>query len=48
MRNPETESKRWIEQARYELKTAEWNAKAYLYSQGERLVLDLVSKKLIQ
>jgi len=32
MRNPETESKRWLEQARYDFKTAEWNAKGKLFA----------------
>ena len=59
MKNAESESKRWLEQAKYDLITSQWNlkgnlyspacfwaqqaaekaAKAYLYSQGERVVL---------
>lgn len=59
MKSPESESRRWFEQAKYDLKTARWNlegdlfapacfwaqqsaekaVKAFLYSQGERIII---------
>lgn len=32
MKNFDTESKRWIEQAKYDLNTSLWNAKGKLYA----------------
>jgi len=32
MKNPEYESKRWFEQAEYDLKTAQWNLKGELFA----------------
>ena len=32
MKNPEAESRRWIEQARYDLKACEWNAEGKLFA----------------
>jgi HEPN domain-containing protein len=32
MKNSDTESKRWIEQAKYDLNTSLWNAKGKLYA----------------
>jgi HEPN domain-containing protein len=32
MKNPEAESRRWFEQAQYDLKTSQWNAKGELFA----------------
>ena len=32
MKNPEAESRRWLEQAQYDLKTSHWNAKGELFA----------------
>ena len=32
MKSPERESKRWLEQAKYDLNTSEWNAKGNLFA----------------
>jgi HEPN domain-containing protein len=32
MKNPEAESKRWLEQAEYDLKTSQWNVKGELFA----------------
>ncbi|NIS70807.1 MAG: HEPN domain-containing protein [Proteobacteria bacterium] len=32
MKKPEEESKRWLEQAEYDLRTAQWNAQGKLYA----------------
>ena len=32
MKNPDAESKRWLEQARYDLKTSQWNVKGELFA----------------
>ena len=32
MKNPEGESRRWLEQAEYDLKTSQWNAKGELFA----------------
>ena len=32
MKNPEAESRRWLEQAQYDLKTSQWNAKGELFA----------------
>jgi HEPN domain-containing protein len=32
MKNPDAESRRWLEQAQYDLKTSQWNAKGELFA----------------
>ena len=32
MKNPDAESKRWLEQAQYDLKTSQWNVKGELFA----------------
>ncbi len=32
MKDPEAESRRWLEQARYDLKTCQWNAQGKLFA----------------
>jgi HEPN domain-containing protein len=48
MKDPEAESKRWFEQAKYDLKTSRWNVKGGLFAVFlAEFLLTLIRRKIL-